>query len=75
MADSALVAMELDSLQNVYSSVLHELEKVESCTAKNQSSILALPDASSEEVKMIKTQLRSRIDSIRIMRNKEVISL
>lgn len=73
--NTALVAMELDSLQHVYSNVLQQLEKAESCAARNEAAVLALPDASTEEVKMIKMQLRNRIDSIRVMRNKDVISL
>jgi len=73
--NKALVDMKLDSLQQVYAHVLSELEKAESCAQSAQPSLLAVPDASQAEVKAIKVQLRNRIDSIRIIRNKEVISL
>ena len=73
--NTALTAMKLDSLQHVYATVLSELDKAESCAVQNKATILALPDASQAEVKAIKIQLRSRIDSIKIVRNKEVISL
>ena len=73
--NSALIDLKLDSLQQVYSSILVEIEKAETEMALNGKVILALPDASQSDVKALKMQLRNRIDSVKLMRNKEVISL
>lgn len=71
----ALVSIQLDSIQKNYSMVLSQLEKAEKAKNNPCTAVVPLPDASVKEVKAAKEQLRQRIDSIRIIRTKKVISL
>lgn len=72
----ALVAIEHDSLQKVYTEVLHQLEGAENCnTTQMNGKPLPLPDASQAQIKAAKKQVQQSIDSIRHLRKKNVISL
>ncbi len=72
----AMAQVQLDSLQNIYSIALTELQKMErELKVKAKTKCSALPDASVEEIKIAKEFLRKNIDSIRSFRPKKVVHL
>jgi len=75
--DRAMTAIQLDSLQKVYSAMLVQLDKLnEQCDNRSMIAAAPLPDQSLEEVKKAREELRTRIETIRLLRNpKKVVSL
>ena len=73
--NQALVDIQLDSLQHVYNEVLIQLEKADAKASAHGTTVLPVPDASVYEVILMKENLRNKIDSINLIRDKKVIRL
>jgi beta-lactamase regulating signal transducer with metallopeptidase domain len=69
----SLVAAEYDSIATTYTKVIKELNKINSSVCQTQQ--LALPDVSEKELKKVKMEIESKIDSIKSLRSKKVIRL
>ena len=70
---TALVTIKLDSIQTSYTTVLKEIEKAQKASTCNVQQ--PLPDASVKEVIQLKNEIRLKLDSLKVIRNKKVISL
>lgn len=70
---NALMNMKLDSLQQSYTTLLNVLEKTDQKLLANQVTVLPIPDVTEKQVKIIKDELRLKIDSINTMINKKVV--
>jgi hypothetical protein len=75
--NNAMTVIQLDSIQNSYSIMLTQLDKLNmELTTKAEVSANPLPDQSMEKIRESRDELRRRIDSIKTMRNpKKIVSL
>ena len=76
--NKVLVELQIDSLQNVYSQALSELEKSQrSLNAKVKCTITPMPDASMEQIQQAKECLKKNLDSLKAVsaRPKKIIQL
>lgn len=73
----ALVAIKLDSVEKSYVNILKQIEKTEAQVSHSNcgTAVLPVPDASVQEIRVIKDSLRSKLNNIKAARNKKVISL
>lgn len=73
----ALVAIRLDSVEKSYIKILNQLEKTETQLSQSNcgTTVLPVPDASVQEIRVIKDNIRNKLDTIKANRNKKVISL
>lgn len=70
--DDALIDMKLDSMQTVYHQILTEIQKAQ-CQV-NKATVLPVPDMSIQEVNALKCELKTKIDSIKVVRTRKVIN-
>jgi beta-lactamase regulating signal transducer with metallopeptidase domain len=75
--NSAVFDLKLDSLQTVYNQILSQLRNTESKEAAAQSNavLLPAPDLSVYEVQLLKQDLRCKIDSIKVVRERKIVDL
>jgi beta-lactamase regulating signal transducer with metallopeptidase domain len=71
---NALASIKLDSIQHSYSKVLAQIVKAEA-NVKNCIVELPMPDVSVKQLIKTKEQLRSVIDTIKIMRTKKIVRI
>lgn len=73
----ALVAIKLDSVEKSYVRILNQLEKTEVQLSNSScgTTVLPVPDASVQEIRVIRDNIRNKLDCIKATRNKKVISL
>jgi bla regulator protein BlaR1 len=73
--NGALTDLKLDSLQNTYHEILSEIQKAQANTASacKATTILTVPDMSVNEVNVLKSRLKGKIDSIQVIRQRKVI--
>jgi beta-lactamase regulating signal transducer with metallopeptidase domain len=75
--NNALTVIQLDSLQEAYTTLLTQLNKLTSdVNAKAELNLCPLPDQSIEEIQKTKEELSSRLNTIKaLLSNKKVIRL
>jgi beta-lactamase regulating signal transducer with metallopeptidase domain len=75
--NTAVFYLRLDSLQNIYNQVLSELRSAESklAAARSKTVVLPVPDASVFEVQLLKQDLRCKLDSIKVVRQRKIVDL
>lgn len=69
---SALADLKLDSLQTVYHQALTQMQRAEAKTGCKAA--LLIPDASLEQINFLKTELKVKLDSIKVIRDKKIIN-
>jgi ketopantoate reductase len=73
---TALVNVQLDSLQVNYEQTLTAIEKVQlELKAYAKPAIIPFPDESVEEINKRKEEVRSNLNEIRVFRSKKIIKL
>ena len=75
--NSAVFDLKLDSIQAVYTQVLSQLRSTEAELGApyRPNVILPVPDASIYEVQLLKQDLRCKLDSIKVVRQRKIIDL
>ncbi|HVZ56712.1 MAG TPA: M56 family metallopeptidase [Chitinophagaceae bacterium] len=80
--DAALVRLQLDSLEQVYSKAYLQLEQAQSLLSAQQDSLqahqpvsLPIPDVSIDQLQRRLAELRSGLETIRLMREHKIIHL
>jgi beta-lactamase regulating signal transducer with metallopeptidase domain len=74
--NKAMVQVQLDSLQTIYSQALTELQKVEKeLKSKTRLMFSPVPDCSVDQITIAKQTLRRNLDSIKSIRPKKVVRL
>jgi hypothetical protein len=75
--NSAVFDLKLDSIQAIYTQVLSQLRsaEVELGAPSRPNVVLPVPDASIYEVQLLKQDLRCKLDSIKVVRQRKIIDL
>jgi beta-lactamase regulating signal transducer with metallopeptidase domain len=73
--NSALADLKLDSMQNTYNQILSQLRITEAHSQNGcKKAVLPVPDISVQQVNALKVELKARIDSIQVVRERKVIN-
>lgn len=72
--NSSLTDLKLDSLQTSYHLILSQLQKTEAKTRAGYKIVLPVPDVSVHELNILKSEIATKLDSIKVIRERKIIN-